>query len=404
MKEHHYFDNAATSWPKPEAVYRGMDEAQRRLAVNPGRSGYGLALEAEQLIAETRRLLAEFFGHRGDASRVVFALNATDALNTALFGTLRAGDHVVTTRLEHNSVLRPLDYLRRDHGVEVSYARADGEGYVDPGEVRRLLRRETRLVVVNHASNVLGSVQDVAAIGRIAHEVGALMLVDTCQSAGVVPIDAQAMGIDLLAFTGHKGLLGPMGSGGLVVAEGVEVRPVRFGGTGVDSHSPLQPEQYPWHLEAGTLNLPGIAGLNAAQKWLAALGRERAGDEGDALSHAHACRLGIERVASREREHLGRLDSGFRALEGVTVYGPATQARRVATLSVTVEGMPPEQVGIMLDADHHVCVRTGLHCAPLVHEDIGTAAAGTVRFAPGYFTDDEDLEQALAAMRAIAAA
>ncbi len=402
MKEHYYLDNASTTWPKPEPVYRFMDAFFRSHGVNPGRAGHTLAIEAEQMIFETRRLLAQFFGFRGDPNRVVFTQNVTDALNIALFGIVAEGDHVVTTRVEHNSVLRPLCHLERDHAVRVTRVGADAEGYVDPGAIRDALGPRTRVVVVNHGSNVLGSVQDLASIGAAAREAGATFVVDTAQSAGVLPIDMDALGIGVLCFTGHKGLFGPMGIGGMIVAEGVEIRHVRVGGTGVDSISRFQPDAYPHRLEAGTGSIPGIAGLNAAQKWFADLGRARPGAASDA-GHAAACRSALAHIEAVEVHHVRHIRNALDAMDGVTVYGPRGNRPRVATLSFNIDGVPAPQVGEMLDADHHVCVRAGLHCAPLVHEDRGTAAIlGAVRIAPGYFTDDEDLEHALGAIAELA--
>jgi selenocysteine lyase/cysteine desulfurase len=256
---------------------------------------------------------------------------------------------------------------------------------------------------VNHASNVIGTVQDLAAIGRIARRHGCLFIIDSCQSAGVVPIDFDALAIDILAFTGHKGLFGPMGTGGLLVRSGVEVRPSRHGGTGVDSQSSRQPEQYPYHLEAGTLALPAIAGLNAAQRWFAALGREQVQDVTGELSHGEACRIAQEHIGRVEMRHVLRLERALRAMDGVVVYGPERPDRRVATFSINVDGMPADQVGAILDADYHVCVRTGLHCAPLAHEDLGTLARnGTIRLAPGYFTEEGDVDHLLGALAEIA--
>jgi len=401
MKENHYFDNAATTWPKPEPVYAFMDTFFRSNGVNPGRAGHQMGVEAEAMVTQTRSLLAQFFGFGGGAERVVFSQNATDSLNMALFGLVEPGDHLVITRLEHNSVLRPANHLEREQAVTVTRVAGDAQGYVDPDEIRRAIRPDTRAVVVNHASNVLGAVQDLDAIGKVVAETQALFIVDTCQTAGVLPIDMNALNIDLLVFTGHKGLFGPMGIGGLVVGEAVELKAPRVGGTGVDSISPFQPDDYPYRLEAGTPNVPGIAGLNAAQKWFAELGR---GGNGADLSHAEACRKALAEIHAAENAHAGRLAGAMREMDGVTVYGPAGNGPRVATLSVNFAGLPADQAGAMLDADHGVCVRAGLHCAPLVHEDRGTVAQnGAVRFSPGYFTDEEDMEMALAAAGEIAA-
>ena len=402
MKEHYYLDNASTTWPKPEPVYQFMDAFMRSHGVNPGRSGHVLAVEAEQMIFETRRLLAQFFGFSGDPNRVVFTQNVTDSLNTVLFGLVGKGDHIISTRVEHNSVLRPLYHLERDHGVRITRVGRDAEGYVDPDAIRDALCPQTRVVVINHGSNVLGSVQDLAAIGAITRQSAAALVVDTAQSAGVIPIDMDALGIDVLCFTGHKGLFGPMGVGGMIVADGVEIGHARVGGTGVDSISTFQPDTYPHRLEAGTGSLPGIAGLNAAQKWFADLGRTRP-DAVPGADHATACRCALTHIESLEVNHVRRLRDALDAMNGVSVYGPRGNRPRVATLSFNIEGLPADQVGEMLDADHHVCVRAGLHCAPLVHEDQGTTQLrGAVRIAPGYFTDDEDLEHALGAIAELA--
>jgi cysteine desulfurase family protein len=380
-----------------------MDAFFRGFGVNPGRAGHELAVEAEKMIVETRALLAEFFNHRGDPRRVVFTQNATDSLNITLFGLLREGDHVVTTRLEHNSVLRPLKHLQRDGGVRVTHVGRDAQGYVDPQEIESAITPRTKVIVVNHASNVLGSVQDIEAIGKISRTAGTVFVLDTCQSAGVLPIDMEAMGIDVLVFTGHKGLFGPMGIGGLVVRQEVDLPPARVGGTGVDSISPFHPDAYPYHLEAGTVNLPGIAGLNAAQKWFAELGRSRLSDAPKDVSHRKACRAATEHIESVELCHINRLASAFGDMDAVTVYGPKGNARRTAVLSMNIERMPADQVGQMIDADYHVCVRSGLHCAPLAHEDEGTIAQkGAVRFSPGYFSDEADIDQAIAGIADLA--
>ncbi|HSH41166.1 MAG TPA: aminotransferase class V-fold PLP-dependent enzyme [Arenicellales bacterium] len=401
MKEHYYLDNASTTWPKPEPVYRFMDDFFRRYGVNPGRSGHEMALEAEKMTVETRRLLAEFFGFDGDFERVVFTQNATDSLNIALHGMLSQGDHVVTTRTEHNSVLRPIHALQAHGVIEASYVPHDQHGYVAPRDIAAAIRPDTRLVVVNHASNVLGSLQDLEEIGRAVAQSDALLVVDSCQSAGVVPVDCKRMHIDVLTFTGHKGLYGPMGIGGMVVAEGVDVRPLRVGGTGVDSNNPEQPEAYPHHLEAGTLNIPGIAGLNAAQKWLAELGRSQAGDPD--LAHGDACRAALQTIHDSETALIRRLEAHCRATPGVTVYGPEGAQPRVATLSIRFDRVPAGRVGEMMDADYHLCVRTGLQCAPLIHRDAHTIEhEGLVRFSLGWFNDEEDIEQAMKAVTEIA--
>lgn len=396
MKEQYYLDNAATTWPKPEVVYTSMDQLFRQFGVNPGRAGHEMAVEAERIIVETRRLLAGFFNFSGDPNRVVFTQNATDSLNMVMFGLLDRGDHVISTRVEHNSVLRPLNHLERDRGVEVTRVGRDAQGYIDPDDIRKAIKHNTKLVVVNHASNVLGAVQDIAAVGEICRQSDALFVIDTCQSAGVLAIDMEALGIDVLTFTGHKGLFGPSGIGGMIVGEHVNIPAMRVGGTGVDSITEFQPEIYPNHLEAGTVNFPGVAGLNAAQKWFAELGREQLADTENASSHTQACRAALEYVEQRELAHINRLVSAFEQIDGIKIYGPRGNGPRVATLAINIGDLPADQIGAMLDADHYVCVRAGLHCAPLVHVDDGTVEQnGSVRFSPGYFTDDEDLQQAI---------
>ncbi len=403
MKEHYYLDNAATSWPKPECVYEFMDQFYRGYGVNPGRAGHELAVEAEKMISRTRRLLGQFFNFGYDSSRVVFTQNASDSLNIALFGMLESGDHVISTRLEHNSVIRPLNHLERDHNVAVTRVEHDEQGSVDPQEIKKAIRPATKVIVVNHASNVLGSVQDLRSIGRIAREAEVTFVVDTCQSAGVLTIDMQDCCIDVLVFTGHKGLFGPMGIGGMLVNDGIQIRPARVGGTGVDSITPFQPDNYPHHLETGTVALPGIAGLNAAQEWFAELGKKQLNGAGGDISHTDASRAALQHISERELAHARELETAFRNMDNVRVYGPGRDRPRVATLSINIGDLPADQIGTMLDADYAVCVRAGLHCAPLVHQDANTVPQnGTVRFSPGYFTDGEDLEQAIEGVQELA--
>ena len=401
MKEHFYFDNAATTLPKPEPVYQFMDQFFRTHGVNPGRSGHELAIEAETMIVQTRRMLGEFFGFSGDASRVTFSMNATDSINTALLGLIKPGDHMIITRMEHNAVLRPANHLERDSNVVVTRVPADGNGYVDPEDIRKNIKSGTRAVVVNHASNVIGSLQDINAIGQVVRDTDAVFIVDTCQTAGVVSIQMDEWGIDVLVYTGHKGLFGPSGIGGMIVGEDIDIRQVRTGGTGVSSASPYHPDEYPDRLEAGTVSIPGIAGLHAAQKWFAELGKSQKPNLPG--THHETCRAALEHIHSIEIETTRRLIDAFDAIPGVIMYGPRSNQPRISTFSINIGDLPAEQVGSMLDADHGICVRPGLHCAPVVHEDQDTLKRnGTVRFAPGYFTDEEDITQAIEGVRSIA--
>lgn len=399
MKDNAYFDNAATTWPKPESVYRFMDSFFRSHGVNPGRSGGLLAVEAEQMITATRSMLAQFFGFTSHSSRVIFTLNGTDALNLAMKGLLSRGDHMIITRVEHNAVLRPANHFERDMGVGVTRVASSESGYVDPDAIRKAIRPDTKLIVINHASNVLGTVQPLEDVAQIARDAGIPLVVDSAQTAGVIPIDMQSLGIGVLTFTGHKGLFGPMGIGGMIVSDSVDLAPQRFGGTGVDSLSHFQPESYPHKLEAGTVSLPGIAGLHAAQLWFRELGAELARANQVDADDALCCRLAVQHIHAVELSHLKRIETRLNTFAKVRIVGQALDTARVATLSFTVDGITAQQVADQFDADHQVCVRAGLQCAPLVHVDANTAdGGGTVRLSPGFFTDEEDMQQLLSAL------
>jgi cysteine desulfurase family protein len=406
MKEQYYLDNASTSWPKPEAVYRAMDETARTLGASPGRGQYALSFEAERLVQETRVRLATFFNHRGGTERVVFALNGTDALNLAIFGLVGEGDHVITTRLEHNSVLRPLWHLQQAKQIELTLVGRDRDGYLQLEQLRQALKRRSKAVIVNHASNVLGSIQDLTEIGALTRAAGARLIVDASQTAGLCTIDMESIGIDLLAMAGHKGMFGPMGIGVLIVGRNVDLVPFRHGGSGVDSGSPRQPERYPYRLEAGTLPLPVIAGLNEALRWFAKRGGQADDVSASSPGVDEACRTAVQQLGALVGRHRCRLEEGLASIEGVVLHGPRAGQPRLATISFNLSGMSAEQVAGMLDADFHVCVRAGLHCAPLVHEDEGTDVTygGAVRLSPGVFTVDGDVDQALQAVRETAEA
>lgn len=382
MEKMIYLDNGATSFPKPEAVYQTMDRFYRESGVNPGRSGYDMCIAAGNMVEQTRRLLTTLFNGT-DPNRLVFGLNATDALNLAIFGTLKAGDHAVTTTLEHNSVLRPLYHTWKDFGVEVDHVPFDSKGFVDPAEIRSRIRKNTRLVAVNHGSNVIGTVQPIAEIGRCCRERDVLFLIDSSQTAGKIAIDLQAMNIDLIAFTGHKSLMGPMGTGGLYVREGVEVRHTRAGGTGVRSAVRPHLDEYPYRLEFGTGNLPGIAGLNAGVNWVL----ER----------------GMDNIHHHETTLLKKLRDGLAAIEGVILYCQDDLTNHIAVLAFNIEGLEAADTGTMLDVDFNIACRTGLHCAPMVHEQLGTDKIhGAVRFGIGPFTTAEEIDAAIEAVRQVA--
>jgi len=375
-----YLDSGATSFPKPQEVYAFMDRFYRTFGVNPGRSGYDLCMEAGQVVEDTRRMLTSFFNGT-DPNRLCFGYNSTDALNLIIFGMLKPGDHAVSTTIEHNSVLRPLYHLSLQ-GVEVDYVPFDGAGFVDPGDIRKKFRPTTRLVIVNHASNVLGTIQPVGEIGRLCREAGIPFAVDASQSAGTVPIDMEEQSIDVVAFTGHKSLLGPTGIGGLCVREGIEIQLTRAGGTGVRSAVRTHLYEYPYRLEYGTPNVLGIAGLNAGVKWV--------------------LDKGIRAIHEGEMALARKLRDGLGDIPGVTLYCQDDLTDHIGVLAFNVDGMDAGDVGTILDVDHNIACRTGLHCAPLVHEQLGTEKIhGSVRFGIGPFNTEADIAAAVEGVRAI---
>lgn len=366
-----YLDNAATSFPKPEGVYAAMDRFARHSLANPGRSGHRMALESEHALADARHRFNRFFNGRGP-ERWAFALNCTDALNMAFKGVLNDGDHVITTDLEHNSVSRPLVALAEAKRITLTRVPADSGGTIDPGAFRAAITPKTRLVAMTHASNVLGTVQPVAEVGRVAREHDLLFLVDAAQSAGVVPIDVQATCIDLLALPGHKSLFGPTGTGVLYVGPRASVRPWREGGTGGDSLTPTQPTDFPHHLEGGTPNVLGVVGLVAGLDFVE--------------------QRGVEAIRRHEVELCDRLRNALAELPGFEVFGHADPARRVGTLSFRCEALPAPELAGALDQSFNVAVRPGLHCAPYVHKALGTAPDGLVRVSPGPFNTEADID------------
>jgi len=376
-----YLDNAATSWPKPDNVYKFMVDFYRSCGVNPGRSGFDKAIEAGNLVEDLRLRLTRFFG--GDEAtpeRLCFGYNATDALNLIIQGSLTAGDHVVTTNLEHNSVIRPINHLVRDGGVTATYVPFDGDGFVDPDDISRAINPNTRLVIVNHGSNVLGTVQPVAEIGRICKDKGVRFAIDVSQTAGMVPINMREMNVDVLAFTGHKSLMGSTGIGGLCVRSGIELKHSRSGGTGVRSAFPYHLDEYPYRMEYGTLNVVGIASLWAGQEWMKEYG-------------------GIEKIYAHEMKLARKLIEGFRNTEGVTAYCCRTMENHLATITINVDGLEAGDVGIMLDVDFNIATRTGLHCAPLVHRQLDLVKIhGGVRFAIGPFNTEDHIDKAIVAV------
>jgi cysteine desulfurase/selenocysteine lyase len=375
-----YLDNAATSWPKPAVVYDAVDRYQRENGSPSGRGNSRHAEEVQRTIARARRGVAELVGI-DEPNRVIFTNSGTDSLNTAIFGLLRPGDHVVTTVCEHNSVLRPLRYLSDTADVSVSYVPCDGEGYVSPDDVRGALKPHTRLAVVVHGSNVTGAIQPINEIGLIVREHGAYFLVDAAQTLGEVPINFQDSHADMIAFPGHKGLLGPLGTGVLCLSERAakELKPFRFGGTGTSSDADSQPEELPQKFEAGNLNVPGLVGLGAS------------------LTDFHEAK--VQKLEQHHQSLAGQLLNGLDSIAGVTIHGPAAAKSRSSVVSFTVKGYDPQEFASVLEMSAGIECRAGLHCAPRMHEALGTlATGGTVRLSPGWSTTTAEIDLALVAI------
>lgn len=378
-----YLDNGATSWPKPEIVYETLANFLRTAGANPSRGSHVMATRAAATINDTRSKIARLLG-APDPRRVIFASNTTDALNLAIKGVLNTGDHVVTTVMEHNSVRRPLRALERS-GVSFTKVRADREGFVSADDVAQAIQPNTRLVVMTHASNVNGAIQPVADVAQIAREHGLLLLVDAAQTVGSVPFTMDEIGADLLAIPGHKGLMGPTGTGGLILGPRVsteDLLTVREGGTGGNSEEDVQPQELPTRYEAGTLNTVGIAGLGAALNII-----------ND---------TGVDSIYQREQAITTRLIDGLAEIPGVRVLSPDDPDRRAAVVSFTVEGWEPSDIGAALDSSFEIACRTGLHCAPDACEALGAFPFGTVRFSPGFYTTADEIDQAVAAVSELA--
>ena len=369
-----YLDNAATSFPKPRETAQAMLSALARCGANPGRAGHQLALQAGRIVEQCREAIAQMLGET-DASRVVFAQNATDALNMAIHGTVRTGDHVITTLLEHNSVLRPLSELSRSGAITLTLVPPDAQGRIRAEEIERAMLPGTRLVAMTHMSNVLGTLQDAAAVGQVCRRHGALLLLDCAQTAGHVPLQPGKWGCHLLAMPGHKGLLGPHGTGALWIAPGVRVAPMRQGGTGSASESMFQPRMLPDSLESGTLNLPGIAGLHAGMRV--------------ALAHMRETYERTIALCDLMREELLNLP-------GVRVYTP----KGAALVTMNVEGIGSQELASLLD-NEGIAVRGGLHCAPGVHRFLGTLDAGAVRVSPGVYTTRQEALQLVSSLQRV---
>lgn len=374
-----YLDNAATTLKKPPEVIQAVTEAMTTLG-NAARGSHGGSLGAARMVYETRVKAAKLFGC-SDPSRVIFTANSTEALNIAIFGTLRGAGHVISTDLEHNSVLRPL-YALEEMGVQVEFVKADSWGRVDYGDFERLIRPDTRAIVCTHGSNLTGNLLDIRRIGETARQFGLLLIVDASQTAGAVPIQMEELGIGILCFTGHKGLYGPQGTGGLCIAPGVEVAPWKLGGSGVHSYDRQQPGEYPTRLEAGTLNSHGLAGLSAA------------------LDFIHD--TGVEKIGAYEKELMKRFYQGVKNIDGVTVYGDFATEERCAIVSLNIRDYDSSAVSDALNEQFDIATRPGAHCAPRMHEALGTKEQGAVRFSFSWFNTAEEVDQAVRAVEEIA--
>ena len=378
-----YLDNAATSWPKPEEVYQAVDNVARKQGANPGRSGHRMAVAAGQAIEETRVLLAELL-NAPDHRRIIFTLNCTDSLNLALKGLLKPGDHVLVDGMSHNSLVRPLKKLEQE-GVRVTFVPREPEpGVMSAATLGPLMTKETRLVALTHASNVNGEIQPLQEFGFFAREHGLVFLVDAAQTAGLYPIDVQTDCIDLLAFPGHKSLLGPLGTGGLYIGPGVELDSLREGGTGFSSEDEEQPHDLPYRYESGTPNAPGIAGLGAGVKYL--------------------FRRGTDAVRRHEEELIQRFLAGLEEIRDATIYRTRNGAGQAPVVSFNLGGWNPGELGVILDQAFDIQVRSGLHCAPSAHKILGTFPQGTVRVSVGCFNTEEDIDFALDALRQVSRA
>jgi len=386
VTERIYLDNAATSWPKPETVYVAVDQYLRHCGAPAGRSAYRDAVEAGRLVEGTRKKVADLIG-APDPKQVIFTANGTDSLNLALHGLLQESQHVITSECEHNSVLRPLRQLEQMRHISITRVACDRAGLINPDDVENAIRTDTKLIVLIHASNVTGAVQPLEDVGKIARRHGVCFLVDAAQSVGHVPVSVTDLAADMLAAPGHKGLLGPLGTGVLYLAPGTDRRllPLRQGGTGTQSESDEQPTALPDKFESGNHNVPGIAGLGAGI--------------------AHLSERGINSIRDEERELTAMLLDGFRAIRGVTLYGPADADRQLGVVSISIDGYDPQEVATMLDTAYSIQVRSGLHCAPRMHKSLGTdALGGTLRFSLGSFSTQEQIEATIRAVEEIAAA
>lgn len=375
-----YLDNAATSYPKPDIVIDKISDFMKNIGATAGRGAYKSAIAADRLIFDCRNNLCKLFNGK-DPSRVIFTYNITDSLNIIINGILKPGDHVITSSLEHNSVWRPLNILKRDRNVEISQTPCTSEGITKPEEVEKLIRENTRLIVFTHASNVLGTIQPIREIGALAKKHNIPFLVDSAQTAGAYPIDVQKDNIDILAFTGHKSLFGPTGTGGFLLNCSSNIKPLKSGGTGVDSKNPYQPDFFPNKFEPGTLNVAGIVGLGEAIKYIS--------------------NLGVENIRAKEDEIIEYALKKLIQVPGICIYGPRDPKKIVGVISFNIKGMSGEEIAFKLDQEYDIMLRVGFHCAPTAHKVMGTYETGAMRISIGYFNTKKDIDILTAALKDI---
>lgn len=374
-----YFDNAATSFPKPETVYESVFNVMKNYGANPGRSGHKLALKAGRGIYETREAISNLFNIKNPMD-IIFTYNCTDSLNLGIKGLLIPGDHVITTSMEHNSVLRPLKALEKN-GVETTIIKGDSKGRINPLEIENSIKKNTKMIITTHVSNLTGTIMPIREIGEIAKKHGIIYMVDGAQSAGVYDIDVEEMNIDLLAFPGHKGLLGPQGTGGLYIREGIELKELKEGGTGSSSDSLYQPDILPDKYESGTPNAPGIIGLGEGVRYI--LDRD------------------IANIRRHEEELTRHFIEELLKIDGVKIYGPLDINEQGAVVPINIRDEDSSEISYILDEEYDICVRSGLHCAPLAHKTIGTFEQGVIRFSFGLFNTHEEIEQGIKAIKCI---
>jgi cysteine desulfurase family protein len=375
-----YFDNAATTYPKPEVVYQAVNKCMREYCANPGRSGHKLSMEAGRVVLEARELLAELFGTKR-SDNIIFGLNATDALNTAIKGLANKGDHIITTSMEHNSVLRPLKQLESQE-IETTIVQCSETGELNVAELEANIKSNTKMIITTHASNVTGTVMPIKEIGEIARRRKLLYIIDTAQTAGTYKLNVSDLNVDVLTFTGHKGLMGPQGVGGFYIREGIALRQMREGGTGSMSDSLIQPEILPDKFESGTPNTPGIAGLAAGLKFIK--------------------EIGIEQIRKHEEEITSYFLKQLSEIDDIIVYGPQNVLKQAPVVALNIKTKTSAEVSFILDNQFDIATRPGLHCAPLAHQTIGTKGQGAVRFSFGYFNTIDEIDEAICALKAIA--